>query len=202
MAKCNDVITDSSEKIENETVVGCEYFFTLKDALASAEHISVGGNRLSTRTFSSVVTSVIDEYQIFGKETPLFYAINYTNGGFIIISADKRVSPILAYSNESFFDFDNEKPQGLVKWKDGISQLITEKRIRNEKQCNALVIEWDRFTESFGGISGFNLRSIPFLTSCPPDPNEEEASPFEEVTYEALISTNWGQDAPFNSLYA
>jgi len=34
----------------------------------------------------------------------VYYIINYNNGGFIIVSADERISPILAYSETSDFN--------------------------------------------------------------------------------------------------
>lgn len=39
----------------------------------------------------------------------LAYVINYpNNGGFVIVSSDRRVYPVLAYSDKGNFSFDNE----------------------------------------------------------------------------------------------
>ena len=45
------------------------------------------------------------------SSTPLFYVFKLTNShGFIIISADDIIPPVLAYSNESSFASDNIPP--------------------------------------------------------------------------------------------
>lgn len=48
---------------------------------------------------------------------PSFYVINYQSGGFVIISADKRVNPILAFSKTDTFDYNQAKNQnGIGFW--------------------------------------------------------------------------------------
>lgn len=48
-------------------------------------------------------------------ETPYLYVFNTNNHGFVIVSADDRVSPILAYSDEVLFN-RNDIPKAVAKW--------------------------------------------------------------------------------------
>lgn len=50
---------------------------------------------------------ILDSMTIFDKKNmPYFYVFNYFGGGFAIISADRRLLPILAYSNTNYFKHD------------------------------------------------------------------------------------------------
>jgi streptopain len=68
-----------------------------------------------------------------GQENPSMYIINYENNGFVIISGDNRISPILAYSdNNSFPTEGSDLPEGIITWMKTIDQTV--KKIRNEKK--------------------------------------------------------------------
>lgn len=67
------------------------------------------------------------------SEIPQLYIINFKEGGFIIISADKRIEPILAYSESSNFplnDFSN-MPFGLSFWLNSTCNFIDSVRHEN-----------------------------------------------------------------------
>lgn len=53
---------------------------------------------------------------IFGNgEKPLFYVVNYKEGGFVIMSADNRIYPVLAFSSSGTFPLkEKEYPSGLA----------------------------------------------------------------------------------------
>lgn len=63
------------------------------------------------------------KYIFFEKKSglPEMYVVNYEGGGFLVISADKRVNEILAYSEDSSFPIDDnvEMPEGVASWMDG-----------------------------------------------------------------------------------
>ena len=46
------------------------------------------------------------------NKTPLFHVLNYAKGGFIIVSADLRTVPVLAFANEGSFE-TKEIPDGV-----------------------------------------------------------------------------------------
>jgi hypothetical protein len=63
---------------------------------------------------------------------PLFYAFNFTEGGFAIVSADKRQSPVLAYSQDGHFDIqalqDNALPDGVREWMEHTKEVTADIR--------------------------------------------------------------------------
>lgn len=77
----------------------------------------------------------------------LFYIFNFSDTGFVIVSADKQIPPILAYSFESFFTGHNMPPalQGLL---DEYSKLISHVRIFEEANINVEAInKWNYILE-------------------------------------------------------
>ncbi|WP_025743520.1 C10 family peptidase [Aquimarina pacifica] len=125
-----------------------------------------------------------------GQDTKTkFYLANYDEGGFVLLSSDKRVNPILAFSDEGNFptDLDNY-PSGLVSWLKSGDEYITGiqngeitpkegvEELWNEEVLNTAIIDQERAqktdTEVVEIISIFD-------------------SPI-------LLSTNWSQQGGFN----
>ncbi len=82
------------------------------DALKIADKVL--GRSASTRNIQSSIPEfeyVLNERSTRNSNIPdtLAYIINYPNDeGFVIVSSDRRVYPVLAFSKESNFRFDNE----------------------------------------------------------------------------------------------
>ncbi len=56
-----------------------------------------------------------------------FYVINYNEGGWVLLSADKRTDPILGYSDENKFVIDEEHyPPSLQFWLNDAKKQIRE----------------------------------------------------------------------------
>ena len=119
------------------------------------------------------------------KSETVFYIINYNGGGFVMLAADNRTLPILAYSETNNFSLDEESyPSGLVKWltdsKNGI-ELVREK---NTIQTKSQHLAWENLNyqnklhpdDIFGGGD---------------EPNCEDD--YEEVG--PLLSTRWHQQS-------
>lgn len=83
-----------------------------QEALGIANKVLYGDK--STRNTSSNTPTfnyVINDNKTRSLNIPdtLAYVINYPdNGGFVIVSTDRRVYPVLAFSNEGQFSFENE----------------------------------------------------------------------------------------------
>lgn len=123
------------DTIENQTEIkNNEYFITKQEATSIASTLEFNSKAernkklaSSTKTIDTVLT-VPDSSGINA-----FYIFNYHEGGFIIISGDKRSQPILAYSNENNFDFSNrEIPSGLLWWLE--EATINILKIRNNSE--------------------------------------------------------------------
>jgi len=54
---------------------------------------------------------------------PVYYAFNFTDQGFIIVSAEDAVTPVLAYSYEGRYSGENPPPQ-FISWMEGYAKQI------------------------------------------------------------------------------
>ena len=63
------------------------------------------------------ITNYVDKF-----DRIVFYAINFKNeSGFLLLSTDRRLKPILAFSDSGSFDMNSDNP-GLQLWKDMIAE--------------------------------------------------------------------------------
>ena len=110
------------------------------------------------------------------QDTVYYYVFNVnedTGGGFVIVSGDDAVKPVLGYSDNGSYD-ENNLPPNFAWWMDGIQQQIMYAQTKNLPQSKAIGDEWNSYLN--GNIS--------FSTSS--------AGP--------LIQTQWNQRAPYNNL--
>ena len=120
----------------------------------------------NTINFTSVIPEVINN-------DTLYYILNDTiNKGFIIVSADQRAWPILAYSTEGSFN-EKKQPEALVNWMDNRKKEI-EYIKKNDIQPNSTTID------SWKNLS---LKSSAKINA----------------SVEPLIKTQWDQGCYYNS---
>jgi len=133
----------------------------------------------------------------------LYHIINYEEGGFVIISADDRLSPIMAFSNDNPMPFTDEKeyPVGLTDWFFNQKDLIEFIRdnptaeISNEGNIssNSKMNLWDPCPIQ-RQITPENLSYDP----CDPDGGGGCEDQYTQVS--ALLSTQWDQVCGYNQL--
>lgn len=105
-----------------------------------------------------------------------FYILNSTQkGGFVIVSADDRVQPILGYSEESSFDVTN-MPPNLRDWLMGYEEQIHYAIDENIKPTEEVVAEWSTLLE--GGA----------------------LAPKSTTAVNPLLATQWDQSPYYNEL--
>jgi hypothetical protein len=87
-------------------------------AIEIAKNLILAGKKSSKFGKGSENKKIRDIFPVSTKKNELaFYVINYQNGGFVILSADNRNSPILAYSDNTTFEKDTTNyPAGLKDW--------------------------------------------------------------------------------------
>ncbi len=78
------------------------------------------------------------------QQNALYYVITYDGGGFIVVSAEKRARPILAFSNTSEFPLDQELPAGVKEFMRSYAESIQELRSTNAAPDSNIVAEWKR----------------------------------------------------------
>lgn len=111
--------------------IAAENFVTAQEAgqIANAQFQNL---YLTTKSSTSgqTILAVKDDL-----EDPTMYIINSKSGGFIIVSADNRTEPIIAFSETNNFSTDiKNAPIGISSWMKNQSEYIKEvrKRILNK----------------------------------------------------------------------
>lgn len=119
-----------------------------------------------------------------------FYIINYNEGGFIILSADNRTEPVLAFSDESKFVVEEESyPLGLKFWLTDTKKQIDEIQHSNIKQSEINKMLWKKI----------QLSSISSNRNLSAKPPVEECYDHEEINIVGpLLNTTWHQSGSFN----
>jgi len=132
----------------------------------------------------------------FGNEKPSFYIINYANGGFVIVSGDKRLEPILAFSETNSFNLKSSTiPSGLIAWMSNMDETIINLR----KNISSI----DKETSTKNKMMWVGNQKIGFNPDDPDIGNlanctQEGASSSESTQTGPLINTEWGQTSGYN----
>ena len=119
-------------------------------------------NFVTEKTAKSLLTEVFEEpvtrsdgktaFSKISKTTPvygadqlpLFYVMNYEGGGFVLLSADNRIEPVLAYSEENEFPMEElDDAPGIKMWFEDISIAIEEIKSRKEPQPEYIAAQWE-----------------------------------------------------------
>ncbi len=112
-----------------------------------------------------------------------YYVFNVSNGeGFVIVAADDRVKPILAYSTSGSFD-PNNMSEGFQYTLDGFREEIQYVREHNLTATPDIVAEWNAVSKNGGLNRGEQTRAVvgplcqtlwnqnfPWNSQCPEDP--------------------------------
>lgn len=103
---------------------------------------------------------------------PEYYVFNNPDGGWVIIAADDRVTPVLAYSNTGSFQVD-DMPENVRYWMDGMAGIIDSVRTADIPSTRKVQELWAAVMNGTG---------------------------FSESRQVVLETALWGQDSPFNDL--
>jgi len=108
--------------------------------------------------------------------TPYLYVFNVSGAGFVAVSAEDRVKPILAYSTEGTFSAENIAPAFNFTVK-GYTDEIQYIRDNNVERLADIAEEWTRVEKTGRVKATRNTRTVPIL-----------------------LETLWNQNYPYNSL--
>lgn len=108
--------------------------------------------------------------------TPYIYIFNVSGAGFVAVSAEDRVKPILAYSTEGTFSAENIAPAFNFTIKD-YTDDIQYIRENNVERLADISEEWIRVEKTGCVKATRNTRTVPIL-----------------------LETLWNQNYPYNSL--
>ena len=115
----------------------------------------------------------VKSYELLKSEATgkdCYHVFNYENGGWAIICADKRGIPVLAYNDEDEFIFSEAAP-AAQEWINHYMQQLDVIEAKNIEVSDANLAAWNQ------NRSRRNVRGV-----------------------EALLTTKWNQDYPYNML--
>jgi Peptidase C10 family/Spi protease inhibitor len=109
------------------------------------------------------------------------HVINYVDGGYVVVSADNRVSPIQAYSEDGTFDRNiNEIPDPVVTWIEEEKTVVENLKTTNFDPPGPIQYQWNYLLTV---IFGNPAICAPFVIQKGP-----------------LVQTRWGQGDTYNNL--
>jgi len=105
----------------------------------------------------------------------LYYIFNVNeNDGFVIVSADDVVKPIIGYSFKRYYKLDNISPEHSF-YMNKFKKIIYDAILNDVRPSEEVKSEWQRYE--------FATKSVTEIQSVQP-----------------LILTTWGQSAPYNDM--
>lgn len=132
LEKTNSRVNESFVELPQIKNIASNIFFPVKTKGTNNK-----GNRANTKTIDS-----IKEIKNQNDKTS-FYIINYNEGGFVILSADRRTQPVLGFSISNKFIIDeNSYPAGLEFWINDVKEQIFNIQKSNIKQSNNEELAW------------------------------------------------------------
>jgi hypothetical protein len=160
------------------------------NTLSSLENSKNNGEN---ETRSSVQTDIITGKTILGvssfkdvQDNVSCYAVNFEEGGFIILSADKRAPEVLAFSeNESFIFDEDDVPYGVTLWVEDVNNAMYAIRNNSSQNIVANNTEENSEEDNVTTYSGEIARILP-----PRD--------YFSTTTTPLATTTWGQSNGYN----
>lgn len=163
--------------VQNASEKTDDYFITSEKATdVAVNYFKILNNTnktLQTKTVKKT-TPIKDE-----NDSTVYYIINYKEGGFMIVAADNRSTPILAFSENNDFPIKEETfSPSLKEWLDESVNQIKEIRNQNLSRTYNLEAEWNSV-----------LSKEPPIGDC------------EDQLYikGPLLSSNWGQGCGYNN---
>jgi hypothetical protein len=109
---------------------------------------------------------------------PVYYIFNMSEKGFVIISADDVIVPVLAYSSEGIYSEENPAPQ-FTAWMGQYARQISFARKTNANPFPSTISAWNQLLNA--GAS-----------SLLPQKGIQDVEP--------MITSNWNQPFPYNEM--
>lgn len=131
-----------------------------KTQYTAVKHLASRSNVTATLAYSESFVTVSNVSQ------KAFYVFNMNqNGGFVIVSGDDKIVPILAYTESGSFDANNI-PRGVKKlffeYKRGIAQIVND---NNVTATPAMVTKWNNLENGVVPVSVSRAAGVAPLTT-------------------------------------
>ena len=139
--------------------------------------IKVARNFLAVTHEKKIDTLFLAE-TVYDKENPLCYFLNFPDGkGFIVIAANEKVEPVLAYSNTHAYDENYPKPPQYIAWMNNYYDQIRYAIDHDVQIDDKIKSKW-----------------LSYLS------DESKHSDSRSGSVSPLLSTTWGQGCNYNAM--
>ncbi|WP_026727858.1 C10 family peptidase [Flavobacterium denitrificans] len=178
---------------DNSSQVSQENFVGLAQAKEIAKDVSFKKQAESqtrkTNSFGIEKKAIQGINEVTNKKgKTVFYVINYVGGGYIILSSDNRMQPIIAFSEDGKFLLNESVySEGLKDWMESSENQITDIQNSNLKQTEEHKLAWRQVKNIFVDQGLFG--------KVPPDKCYEHV---ETVTQGPYLSSTWEQGNLYN----
>ncbi len=122
--------------------------------------------------------AIIREFTEMKNGVSFYYIFNFSNKGFIIVSADDAVFPVLGYSFETSYSTDNLSPE-FIFWMEQYKDQIRDVMNRNLKPDSTITQAWAKYSQT----------DIP-----------DAADSRGILDVQPLITDTWDQVFPYNGM--
>ncbi|MFI5139318.1 MAG: C10 family peptidase [Sphingobacteriales bacterium] len=157
---------------------------------------AINHSGINRSVFNLSGKQILDSLAVPDNINPSYYIFNYVGGGYVIMPADKRVEPVLSYSNDGYFPHSGTLPAGLVNWLSvNHKNMQILRKDTTLKQPARVARLWSEFETANTGIirAGAIIRK-----ALPPPPPCQDT--WSSYTVGPLLKTTWGQGQPYNYL--
>ena len=121
---------------------------------------------------------VTQSFTVNEEGSPVYFVFNMNDHGYVIVSADDAVTPILAYSFESTYTETNQPPQ-FISWMKQYARQIRFAQKTSTAAIFSVSSAWDHL-----------LNTAP--SSLRPYRGQKDVQP--------MINSNWDQPFPYNEM--
>lgn len=94
------------------------------------------------------------------NDAPEYYVFNNPDGGWVIIAADDRVTPVIGYSDEGVFNTSGI-PDNLQWWMDGVARVINDVRETGTDAPASVRAAWESLRAGNNPAAGVPGKYLP-----------------------------------------
>ncbi len=179
LSSCNDDILNKEQQHLITTKSPNQYAVDSIYAITLAEKIDIFINP-KKRKSERIVDKCIKRLTSTGND--LLYMISYKGGGWAIIAADRRIEPILAYSESGKLEIENTHTP-FTGWINGLDQKLVEIQTKRKQVDLETKLKWNN-------------------TDCPIKPERRCTPSVDDIktyTYGPFLKSKWGQKNGYNA---
>jgi hypothetical protein len=127
---------------------------------------------------SKIPCSVSGSFVVKENDIPVYFVFNINNNGYIIVSAEDAVTPVLAYSFEGIYSEENQAPQ-FTAWMEQYARQISYARKTMAVPLPETMASWKHLLDQ-------NPNSFPSKQGT------RDVAP--------MITSDWNQPGPYNEM--